>query len=125
MSAYSKGMRQKILISAALLHNPQVIILDEPNSGLDVTTTLVLRSLVKTLAAEGRMIVYSSHLLEAIEQIATDVIILHDGRVVAHDSVERLRTLMELPSLEQVFRRLVIETDIDGVARDLIAVMKH
>ena len=125
MSAYSKGMRQKILISAALLHNPQVIILDEPNSGLDVTTTLVLRSLVKTLAAEGRMIVYSSHLLEVIEQVATDVIILHDGRVVAHDSVERLQTLMELPSLEQVFRRLVIETDIDGLARDLIAVMKH
>ena len=125
MSAYSKGMRQKILISAALLHNPQLIILDEPNSGLDVTTTLVLRSLVKTLAAEGRMIVYSSHLLEAIEQVATDVIILHDGRVVAHDSVERLRTLMELPSLEQVFRTLVVETDIDGLARDLVAVMKH
>ena len=125
MSAYSKGMRQKILISAALLHNPQVIILDEPNSGLDVTTTLVLRSLVKTLAGEGRMIVYSSHLLEAIEQVATDVIILQDGRVAAHDSVERLRTLMELPSLEQVFRRLVIETDIEGVARDLIAVMTH
>jgi ABC-2 type transport system ATP-binding protein len=125
MSAYSKGMRQKILISAALLHNPQVIILDEPNSGLDVTTTLVLRSLVKTLAAEGRMIVYSSHLLEVIEQVATDVIILHDGRVVAHDSVARLQTLMELPSLEQVFRRLVIETDIEGVARDLIAVMKQ
>ena len=104
MSAYSKGMRQKILISAALLHDPQIIILDEPNSGLDVTTTLVLRSLVKTLAAEGRMIVYSSHVLEVIEQVATDVIILHDGRVVAHDSVERLRTLMELPSLEQVFR---------------------
>src|SRR5688572_4533759 len=125
MSAYSKGMRQKILISAALLHNPQVIILDEPNSGLDVTTTLVLRSLVKTLAAEGRMIVYSSHLLEVIEQVATDVIILHDGRVVAHDSVARLQTLMELPSLEQVFRRLVIETDIEGVARALIAVMKQ
>ena len=125
MSAYSKGMRQKILISAALLHNPRVIILDEPNSGLDVTTTLVLRSLVKTLAAEGRMIVYSSHLLEAIEQVATDVIILHDGRVVAHDSVERLRALMELASLEQVFRTLVIETDIDSVARDLVSVMKH
>jgi ABC-2 type transport system ATP-binding protein len=124
MSAYSKGMRQKILISAALLHNPQVIILDEPNSGLDVTTTLVLRSLVRTLAAEGRMIVYSSHVLEAIEQIATDVIILHEGRVVAHDSVERLRSLMALPSLEQVFRTLVIETDIDRVAQDLVAVMK-
>jgi ABC-2 type transport system ATP-binding protein len=125
MSAYSKGMRQKILISAALLHNPRIIILDEPNSGLDVTTTLLLRSLVQTLAREGRMIVYSSHLLEAIEQVATDVLILHDGQVVAHDSVARLRSLMALPSLEQVFRTLVIETDIDGVANDLVAIMKR
>jgi ABC-2 type transport system ATP-binding protein len=125
MSAYSKGMRQKILISAALLHDPQIVILDEPNSGLDVTTTLVLRSLVQTLAAEGRMIVYSSHVLEAVEHAASDVLILHDGRVVAHDSVARLRGLMELPSLEQVFRRLVIETDIDRVARDLVDVMRR
>jgi ABC-2 type transport system ATP-binding protein len=125
MSAYSKGMRQKILIAAALLHDPEIVILDEPNSGLDVTTTLVLRSLVQTLAAEGRMIVYSSHVLEAVERAATDVLILHDGRIVAHDSVDRLRGLMELPSLEQVFRTLVIETDIDGVARDLVQTMRR
>lgn len=125
ISAYSKGMRQKILIAAALLHDPQIVILDEPNSGLDVTTTLVLHSLVQTLAAEGRMIIYSSHVLEAIERTATDVLILHEGRVVAHDSVARLRGLMELPSLEQVFRRLVVETDIDGMARDLVDVMKR
>jgi ABC-2 type transport system ATP-binding protein len=124
LSAYSKGMRQKVLISAALLHDPDIIILDEPNSGLDVTTTLVLRSLVQTLAAEGRMIVYSSHVLESVERVATDVIILNDGKVVAHDSVSRLRELLELPSLEQVFRQLVIETDIDRMAHDLVAVMK-
>jgi len=124
MSAYSKGMRQKILISAALLHNPAVVILDEPNSGLDVTTTLVLRSLVQALANEGRIVVYSSHVLESVEQVATDVLILHDGRVVAHDSVARLRELMQLRSLEQVFRTLVIETDIDRVALDIVGVMK-
>lgn len=124
LSAYSKGMRQKILISAALLHDPAIVILDEPNSGLDITTTLVLRSLVQTLASEGRMIIYSSHLLESVERIATDVIILNDGRVAAHDSVSRLRELLELPSLEQVFRQLVIETDIDRVARNLTDVMK-
>jgi ABC-2 type transport system ATP-binding protein len=125
LSAYSKGMRQKILISAALLHDPEIIILDEPNSGLDVTTTLVLRSLVQALAAEGRMVIYSSHVLESVERIATDVIILNDGKVVAHDSVLRLRELLELPSLEHVFRQLVIESDIDGIARDLVAVMKR
>ncbi|HSL22575.1 MAG TPA: ABC transporter ATP-binding protein [Vicinamibacterales bacterium] len=124
MSAYSKGMRQKILISAALLHDPLVIVFDEPNSGLDVTSSLVLRSLVQGLAAEGRMVLYSSHSLEVVEQVATDVLILHEGRVAAHGTVAELRGLMELPSLEQVFRRLVVETDVDGVARHLIEVMK-
>ena len=124
MSAYSKGMRQKILISAALLHDPAIIILDEPNSGLDVTTALVLRRLVQRLAAEGRMVVYSSHVLEIVEQVATDVLILHDGRVVAHDSVSRLRELMKLSSLEEVFKNLVIAADLDGVAADIVAVMK-
>ena len=124
MSAYSKGMRQKILISAALLHDPLLVILDEPNSGLDVTTSLVLRRLVQTLAREGRMIVYSSHVLDIVEQVATDVLILHDGRVVAHDSAAHLRELMKLSSLEEVFKTLVIETDIDRVAADLVSVMK-
>jgi ABC-2 type transport system ATP-binding protein len=124
MSAYSKGMRQKILISAALLHNPAIVILDEPNSGLDVTTTFVLRSLIQTLASEGRMVIYSSHVLESVERVATDIIILNDGRVAAHDSVSHLRELMALPSLEQVFRQLVIETDIDRVASDLVGVMQ-
>jgi ABC-2 type transport system ATP-binding protein len=125
ISAYSKGMRQKILISAALLHDPEILILDEPNSGLDVTTTLVLRSVVRALAARGRMIVYSSHVLEAIEQAATDVLILHDSRVVVHDSVTRLRDLTKQPSLEQVFRRLVIQHDTDRIAHDLVEVMQR
>jgi ABC-2 type transport system ATP-binding protein len=124
MSAFSKGMRQKILISAALLHDPEIIILDEPNSGLDVTTALVLRRLVQRLAAEGRMVVYSSHVLEIVEQVATDVLILHDGHVVAHDSVSRLRELMKLSSLEEVFKNLVIATDLDSLAADIVTVMK-
>jgi len=124
MSAYSKGMRQKILISAALLHDPAIIVLDEPNSGLDVTTSLVLRRLVQRLAAEGRMVVYSSHVLEIVEQVATDVLILHDGHVVAHDSVSRLRELMKLSTLEEVFKNLVIAADLDSVAADIVAVMK-
>jgi ABC-2 type transport system ATP-binding protein len=125
IAAYSKGMRQKVLISAALLHDPEIVILDEPDSGLDVTTTLVLRSLVHALAARGKMIVYSSHVLEAVEQAATDVLIVHDGRVVAHDSVTRLRDLTRQPSLEAVFRRLVMQTDTDRAALELIALMQR
>jgi ABC-2 type transport system ATP-binding protein len=125
MSAYSKGMRQKILISAALLHDPQIIVFDEPDSGLDITFSLVLRSLVQALAAEGRIVIYSSHVLEVVEQVATEVLILHDGRVAAHGSVAELRGMMSLPSLVQVFRRLVVETDVDGVAGRLVEVMKE
>jgi ABC-2 type transport system ATP-binding protein len=124
MSAYSKGMRQKILISAALLHDPDIIVLDEPGSGLDVTSSLVLRSLVQQLAAAGKMVIYSSHVLESVEKVATDVLILHDSQVVAHDSVLQLRELMALPSLEQVFKKVVLAADVDEVARDLVGVMR-
>lgn len=124
LSSFSKGMRQKILISAALLHNPRVVILDEPCSGLDVTSTLVLKSLVHQLAADGRIVLYSSHVLEMVEQVCSRVVILHEARVVAHDSVAHLRGLMDLPNLEQVFKRLVVRRDVDGVASDLVGAMK-
>jgi ABC-2 type transport system ATP-binding protein len=124
ISAYSKGMRQKILISAALLHDPEVVVFDEPCSGLDVTSSLVLRSLVQALAAEGKVIIYSSHVLEMVERVATNVLILHDSRVVAYDSVSRLRDLMKLPSLEQVFRRVVNAEDVERQAERVVEVMK-
>ena len=98
--------------------------LDEPNSGLDVTTSLMLRSLVRALAAEGRMVLYCSHVLEIVEQIATDVLILQDGRVAANGSVGELRRMMASPTLEQAFRRLVVATDVDGLARTLMDAMK-
>lgn len=124
MSAWSKGMRQKALISAALLHDPEILIFDEPNSGLDVASTLVLRSLINALAAAGKTIIYSSHVLEIVEKIAADVCILSRGKVVARDSVSSLRTLMKLPSLEQVFAELVIDLDVDRTARDLVESMQ-
>jgi ABC-2 type transport system ATP-binding protein len=121
ISAYSKGMRQKVLIAAALLHNPEVLIFDEPLSGLDVTSALVCRNLLKTLAARGKVIVYSSHVLEAVEKICSKVLILQRGKVVANDSVENLRTLMRAPSLEDVFSQLVLQEDTLQVAADIVA----
>src|SRR5262249_23183354 len=88
IGSYSKGMRQKILISAALLHNPDILIFDEPESGLDVTSALILRNLVKSLAREGKIVLYSSHILEVVEKVCSRVIILHKGSIVANDSVE-------------------------------------
>jgi len=124
IGAYSKGMRQKILISAALLHNPDILLLDEPLSGLDVTTAMVIRDLVKRLAAEKKILIYSSHVLEVTEKICSNIIIIHKGNIVANDSVENLRNLMQLPSLVEIFNQLVVQEDTEAVARDIIEVMK-
>lgn len=125
IAAYSKGMRQKILISAALLHNPDLILFDEPDSGLDVGSALVLRNLVRVLAHEGKIVLYSSHVLEVVEKICSKVVILYRGSIVANDSVDHLRTLMKRPSLEGVFTELVHQEDTQQVARDIVDVMKH
>jgi ABC-2 type transport system ATP-binding protein len=115
-------MRQKVLISAALLHNPAVIILDEPNSGLDVASTLVLRTLIATLRDKGRIFIYSSHVLEAVEKVCEDVIILHKGHVVASNSVAHLRAMTRSGSLEEAFTTVAIDSDVTQVGRDLAEV---
>jgi ABC-2 type transport system ATP-binding protein len=119
IASYSKGMRQKIVISSALMHDPSIVLFDEPETGLDVTTTMMLRHLVRTLAARGKAILYSSHILEVVERVCDRVIVLHRGRMVADDSIERLRSLLSRSSLEGVFAQLVIRDDPEQLARDL------
>ena len=123
LSSYSKGMRQKILIAAAVLHNPRIIILDEPFSGLDVTTARVLKAFVRAVAAEGKMVVFSSHVLEVVEQVCSRVVILKDGRVVGHDDVATLRETLKLPSLDAVFAALVSEEHVEERTQGLVDAM--
>lgn len=119
ISGYSKGMRQKVLLAAALLHNPDLLLLDEPFSGLDVGSALILRSLIQELAARGKAVLFSSHELEIVERICSRIVILHCGRIVADDSIEHLRTLMSLPTLEEIFSQLAIEQDTVSIARQI------
>ncbi len=119
ISGYSKGMRQKVLIAAALMHNPQLILLDEPFSGLDVGSALVLRSLIQELAARGKVVLFSSHELDTVERVCSHVVILHRGKLVADDSIERLRSLMALPNLEAIFSQLAVEQDTGSMARQI------
>jgi ABC-2 type transport system ATP-binding protein len=119
INSYSKGMKQKVLICAALLHDPDVVIFDEPESGLDVSTALVLRHLVRALASRGKAILYSSHILESVEKVCEKVIVLHRGRVAADASVQHLRTVMARGSLEEVFSQLVLQEDPERTATDL------
>ncbi|HTP35400.1 MAG TPA: ATP-binding cassette domain-containing protein, partial [Candidatus Acidoferrales bacterium] len=121
ISTYSKGMKQRVLISAALLHDPDVLILDEPLSGIDVTSALLFKHLLNELARRGKMILYISHVLEVVEKVCAQVIIIYRGKIMAADSVDRLRDLMDAPSLEGIFAQLVEHRDLEGVARDIAA----
>ena len=111
LDGYSKGMRQKVLLSAALLHNPDVVLLDEPLSGLDVNAGLMVRDLVAALAAEGKAILYSSHVLDVVERVCDRALIIHEGRLIADGSLDSLKASTERGSLEDVFRQL---TDTEG-----------
>ena len=120
MSAYSKGMKQKVLIIAALLHDPDLLILDEPESGLDLTAGLVLRHLIAILAGRGKTILYSSHLLDNVERLCAGVVVLHRGSIVAEGPVTQLRAMMQSSSsLEDVIAQLITTTDPEGTARDI------
>ena len=119
LASYSKGMKQRVLISAALLHDPDILIFDEPLSGLDVSSALLFKHLVAELAARGKIILYISHVLEVVERICVKIIIIYKGQIKAEDTVEHLRDLMHLPSLEEIFTQLVQHEDMEVVAKDI------
>jgi ABC-2 type transport system ATP-binding protein len=124
ISAYSKGMRQKVLLTAALLHNPDLLLLDEPLSGLDISSTLVLRGLIQELASRGKVVLLSSHELDIVERVCSHVVILHRGRIVADDSIAHLRTLMALPTLEEIFSQLAVEQDTAALSRQIADIVQ-
>ncbi len=123
VGGYSKGMKQKVLLIAALLHDPDVLVLDEPESGLDVTTALVLRHLVTTLARQGKAILYSSHVLDTVERVCSRVLVLHEGACVASGTPGELRTLLSQDSLERVFAQLALREDPERTATDIAGVV--
>jgi ABC-2 type transport system ATP-binding protein len=123
ISSYSKGMRQRILLISALLHNPELIIFDEPLSGLDVTSALIFRKLVQALSHEGKAIFYCSHVLEVVEKVCSHVIILQKGKQVAYGTIEDLKRFQSMPSLEAAFSHLVQEVDADESAQAIVETM--
>src|SRR5580765_5931253 len=122
IGTYSKGMRQRILLIAAIMHDPDIFIFDEPLSGLDVTSALIFKNLVQALGRAGRLVFYCSHVLEVVEKVCTDVLILRKGVVIAQDSVTNIGQLLG-QSLESTFLRLVDDVDTMSVARDIVTVM--
>ena len=124
ISSYSKGMRQRVLIAAALLHDPKLLIFDEPLSGLDVVSARLFKDLLELLAAEGKAILYISHVLEVVEQICNRVIVIAKGRIVADARPADLAELMSLHNLESVFAQLVEQQDTRAVAQHIVEVMQ-
>ena len=124
MTAYSKGMRQRVLLAAALLHNPDLLVLDEPFSGLDVTAGLLFRTLLRLFAAGDRMVLFSTHRFDIVEQLCSRVLILANGHIVAEHDVASFRPAGS-PSLEDVFVRATGHDDFAPVARQILDVMQR
>jgi ABC-2 type transport system ATP-binding protein len=122
MCSFSKGIRQRVLLASALLHSPDLLVLDEPFSGLDVNAGILFRTLLRMFVRGGRMILFSSHRLDIVEQICSRVVILKSGRIVAQDDVATLRQTLSSPSLEDVFARVTAQEDYSAIAQMILDV---
>ena len=124
ISSYSKGMRQRVLIAAAVLHDPKLLIFDEPLSGLDVASGRLFKDLLEMLAVQGKAVLYISHVLETVEQVCNRVIVIAGGKVLADAPPSELTSLMRLPNLESVFAQLVQQQDTRAAAERIVEIMQ-
>lgn len=106
IGSFSKGMKQKVLITSALLHNPEILFMDEPLSGLDTNSVIKVKEIVTRLAAEGKTIFYSSHLMDVVEKVSSRIILINDGQIIADGTFEELKGSYQEDSLEKMFARL-------------------
>jgi ABC-2 type transport system ATP-binding protein len=125
LNEFSKGMRQKVVIAAALMHRPDVLILDEPLDGLDANTAMVVKELLKRLAAQGKTIMFSSHILDVVERVCSRIVIIDHGRYVAAGTAAEIRAAEGASSLEEAFSRLTGVRDVGEVTADFLAALER
>jgi ABC-2 type transport system ATP-binding protein len=118
LGAYSKGMRRKVVITAALLHNPPVVFFDEPLDGLDANAAVGFKALIQTLAKEGKTIVYSSHILDVVERVCTRVIIIDKGKLLLDGRPDELVASHNSGTLERLFTQLTGGAELERRAED-------
>ena len=123
LSEFSKGMRQKVVIAAGLLHRPEVLFLDEPLDGLDANAAAVVKELLKKLASQGRTILFCSHILEVVERICTRIVIINGGRQVVSGTAGEILAQTGTATLEEAFSRLTGVRDVGETARDLLSAL--
>lgn len=125
LNEFSKGMRQKVVIAAALIHRPEALILDEPLDGLDANTAMVVKELLKKLAAQGKTILFSSHILEVVERMCTRIVIINNGRYVTSGTSDEIREAEHAATLEEAFSRLTGVRDVGEVTADFLASLER
>lgn len=111
ISTFSKGMRQKVLICSALIHNPELIFMDEPLSGLDANSVIMVKEMLTHLAREGKTIFYSSHIMDVVEKISDRIVLIDQGKVIADGSFNELSGISNDENLEKLFTRLTGNTN--------------
>jgi ABC-2 type transport system ATP-binding protein len=120
MDTFSKGMKQKVLITSGLLHNPDIIILDEPLSGLDANSVIIVKELISKLAKEGKTIFYCSHMMDVVEKVSDRIILINEGQVIADGSFSELQAQQGNESLEKIFAHLTATASLGEAANDLM-----
>jgi ABC-2 type transport system ATP-binding protein len=125
MTEFSKGMKQKVVIAAALIHRPDVLFLDEPLDGLDANAAMVVKELLKKLAAQGKTILFCSHILEVVERICTRIVIINNGRKIAEGSAEAISQGAGAATLEAAFGHLTGVRDVGQVTSDFLAALER
>jgi ABC-2 type transport system ATP-binding protein len=121
MDTFSKGMKQKVLIISGILHNPDIIILDEPLSGLDANSVLIIKDLISKLASEGKTIFYCSHMMDVVEKVSDLIVLIHQGTVIAQGTIQELQAQSgNNSSLEKIFAQLTSNDTMGIAASDLI-----
>jgi ABC-2 type transport system ATP-binding protein len=119
--SFSKGMLQKIVIAQALLHNPSVLIFDEPLNGLDAKSAVLLKEIMRTAAGRGKTVVFLSHTLDVVEKLCDEIAILHMGKVLTTGNALSIIAFSGCENLEQAFITLTGEKDIAREAEDIVA----
>lgn len=123
LASYSKGMKQKVLLISSLLHNPDILFLDEPLSGLDANSVMIIKELLANLAASGKTIFYSSHIMEVVEKISNRIVLIKDGMVVADGTFEELKESSNEGSLEEIFNELTGFNEHKEIAEKITSVI--
>ncbi len=125
ISSYSKGMKQKVLIIASMIHNPEILFFDEPLSGLDANSVMVFKEIMTELAAQGKTIFYSSHIMEVVEKISDRIIMISDGNIVANGTFDELKVQCSQGSLEDIFNQLSGFSKHKDMAGEFISVVEE